>query len=738
MRRVALVQNQSEMRHNAYSDAREFFNTLTDVPELGCGTTLFTADNIRTLASELELNRFDAVVLGSNALQDRAIHAAFGEPGLIEALDRHLARDRGLICFHQLNFARSDDPTLRFLPSSLGTVTARRLDVAHGDIAVAPGAEGHVALLYPYEIDIEELNAFVKDHSQLAGTYWHAWSQFDAANWDVLVEDPRDDRLALLLVCRRAQVVLCAQPLDWQQHERLVLNLVVYATQGPPSTAVIRRDDRSDAGLDFIEGWLGGERFPYRTYHANRLDALRERVKSGVHTTVLLQPGLDLPDLEPDTKDVLVDGMLRSTLRVVGFGEPVEGVQRLWTAGEQFESITWLHWARALAIDELRNHGRTDGSFLATVETLEALEALGAIVPPAIPEDQLEQLANRVLERISDVTHDDSYDRTFAATCGLLRLRHGRDDTGAERTARWLRDRLGDKVGAHELPAYATFARLGRLRDDERARLAERLAENQKPKTELEALQLLDVALAADADESLPRLVHHVVEQKDDGGRWVDLSTTAGAIVSLLEARGRVDLEDERADFDAALLQATIYVRSAADEEQPFPWDNKASTSLRCLLALVRYNRTLDVPVIDAIEVVRRGDRFARQRAASDAAGAVLTDLRQSHEQLANQLKTTRQEARRARDLRVQRNRRSLILCVVAYLALFLLIGAATHDDPRTPASLHTLLNDTFGAYTELHLAMLALLGGVVVAMHDAFGIGPRAGPGDDASGDAA
>jgi len=51
---IALIQNQSEMVHYGYADARPL------IKELNYETELYTADNIDALATALNRNQYDA------------------------------------------------------------------------------------------------------------------------------------------------------------------------------------------------------------------------------------------------------------------------------------------------------------------------------------------------------------------------------------------------------------------------------------------------------------------------------------------------------------------------------------------------------------------------------------------------------------------------------------------------------------------------------------------------------
>jgi hypothetical protein len=100
---VALVQNQSEMAHYGYADARIILD------ELGYRTLLYTAANVAQLRDAVLETRLDAIVLASNALNDKTIRAELVDSHFTKVLGEYLRAGHGLLSLHQLGVAQSTD-----------------------------------------------------------------------------------------------------------------------------------------------------------------------------------------------------------------------------------------------------------------------------------------------------------------------------------------------------------------------------------------------------------------------------------------------------------------------------------------------------------------------------------------------------------------------------------------------------------------------------------------------------
>src|SRR3954467_10458388 len=126
---VALVQNQSEMAHYGYADARPLLEDYE--------YRLFTGDNIPQLAGLLARREVDALVLGSNALNDREILDELCNPRFADHLKGFLGSGRGFLSFMQLGLAMRAGPALSVLPNPLGDVLPKVPPA--GDTALTSG-----------------------------------------------------------------------------------------------------------------------------------------------------------------------------------------------------------------------------------------------------------------------------------------------------------------------------------------------------------------------------------------------------------------------------------------------------------------------------------------------------------------------------------------------------------------------------------------------------------------------
>ena len=174
MFRIALIQNQSEMAHYGYADARPV------IVDFGYYVTLYTADNVDTLSSALARDQFDAVVFGSNALNDKTIRAETKREEFRAAFREWLQKGRGFLCLHQLRLATLEDATLGFLPPPLDLISAvvrpPTEKSADGTVDYGPTAYDHILLLYPHEVIPKVVQQNAVSFRSLPGLYWHSWT----------------------------------------------------------------------------------------------------------------------------------------------------------------------------------------------------------------------------------------------------------------------------------------------------------------------------------------------------------------------------------------------------------------------------------------------------------------------------------------------------------------------------------------------------------------------------------
>src|SRR5260370_30617528 len=101
------------MAHYGYADARPLLDRYP------YPYRLFTGDNIAELSTAMDRCQVDAVILGSNALNDRDILRTVQTHEFANCLAKFLDTGRGLLGLQQLGLAMRKGPTLSFLPAPL-------------------------------------------------------------------------------------------------------------------------------------------------------------------------------------------------------------------------------------------------------------------------------------------------------------------------------------------------------------------------------------------------------------------------------------------------------------------------------------------------------------------------------------------------------------------------------------------------------------------------------------------
>jgi hypothetical protein len=717
---IALVQNQSEMAHYGYADARPLLE--------GYQYRLFTGDNVAELPTLLSRRQVDAVVLGSNALNDKVIMRTLCNPGFAGQLGDFMAAGRGFLCMHQMGLAMRKGPTLDVLPEPLGRVLPTVLppeDTAmSGRLAVGSGAASHVALNYPRVIDPDEVCAGGRDFPSLPGVYWHYWDRVDLSDWDQLIVDPSGPtERALVLAAKQSapwRVVISALPLDWQKQVSLFRNLLTYAVEGRHNVATLS-DGRPSGPFEYLRESLVVLRVPFGEYVLpDDLAALDRNVQHGIHSTLLIAPGLQLRDLPEPILGTVGVAVQEGMLRVLDIGPGAYGIRGVHVVSREVRPRRLLQSTELQIQGELRT-GYIDDSFWSHVETLQTLDEL--------PDRTVDYAG--MLEPAWAITRnhdrDGSYDEIFGPTCAYywFRARYlGAGSAEAQQTAAWLRRAL-PRYDSHERAlAYIMFASHDQLQpeeEEELVRVVRGLDVSQLSETDLVLYLRAVLAVSKRTDLVTPLALALVGRQRD--GAWVDLTTTAIAANLLLDAHEVLSGDEGRADVrrqieSSALDAIVVILRVLAQSEampgsRAYPWDGKASTTTKCLQAWMKFDALQDLPVYDILENLRRSSESATQMASNWTALEVLRETNEENVGLRGELagavdreQQATRSLRRADDRVRWRNGALAAAAVALYVLVTMVIGLATSKE----RSLGTALLDGFVKGWGFHLAFISLV----------------------------
>jgi hypothetical protein len=678
---VALVQNQSEMLHYSYADLRPMLSPRY-------AYQLFTGDKIDSLPRVLSTRQVDALVLGSNALNDKDILAALCSDSFSKLLGDFVDSGRGVLSFQQLGLAKRAGPKMTVLPEPFGRVLPVALQ--QGDDALSsaglqfgPGMGGHVALTYPDAVDTEQAKKWAGTFASLPGVYWHYWDDVDLVDWDPLLVDPHGGR-ALVLASKQSasgRVVLSALPLDWQQNQPLLSNLLAYVIEGHHHLATLQPADDAES-LGYLLESLQARRVALRSYTAGRdEDVLARNIGAGIHSTVLIAPGLPREELPEGLVRTMQQAVLAGRLRVMEIGADGFGVRSLSVLSRELRPLRILELTELQIQSELRI-GYIDDSFWSHVETLQTLAAM----PNRVVDYGRLQDAAFAVTRNHD--RNGSYDDIFGATCAYYWLRAtylGADSPEACASERWLRAKLPQYGATEHALACWTFAGLGRQDATDTEKLCTIVAAlSPAAESETALMQYLRALVAVNGPVSmLAPLAEELIKRQRDG-LWLDLTTTASATNVLLDCHRRLSGTDATsmiARIEAATLAAVVVIlrelarSEASPKYHPYEWDGKARTTTKCLQAWLKFEELQDLPVYDLVENIDRSGDSAQQSIAHRTALTVLQTTNEQNAKLKTQARD--QEALLRRAVRtVQLGSSAVILLLLAvYVLVILCVG---------------------------------------------------------------
>jgi hypothetical protein len=463
---------------------------------------------------------------------------------------------------------------------------------------------------------------------------------------------------------------------------------------------------------------LKNNRFSYKHYlipneESNFVETIRKKFHSIVVATTDSYASLSLP-----VKELLNDSIKKGLVKLLEVSNDyfmVRGRER-----------DMLHNLREieLEIQSELGHGFIDDSFWSTVESLQVLKRL--------PESQISLGSNILryaLERASDHDINGSYDEVFGASCALLWLRAtflNVEDSLTRKTANWIKDNI-DKYEQRE-QALALMQLLqsgfsafnGTEAGDEKSLLRIINSINTSGRdsnlSEINALMYLQVANLLKDIPSVKKFVRYICHKQSETGLWVDISTTASAVVALLDARLIVadDISVVRI-IDNSLFQAIISIQNARIKSaaKARPWDSKASTNLKCLEALLRFESLIELPVTEIVESLKTYANGSIGLTTLSGSLNVLTetqnelnDCKNTNKQLETELSRMEQKKHTFNRLKLLIWIESLIIPTIIYIfILFIMFNLSP-----IYSDFGKFLLDQIG----MHIAYLALVAAVI------------------------
>lgn len=698
MYRIALIQNESEMMRYSWADTRPMIESLSYQYDG------YTTENIEELFPKLTTNRYDAIVIASNACNDRTVR---------QSLDRHqadiesfLRLGKGLLVSFQMKMPNF--PYYEFVPEEFRVSAKSRLALGEhpkdGELVIGQGLEGHTILRFPIELDIEKTKRRALTNNLVEGIYWIYLEPHHPENYTILLEDNSTTPARALLAVSREdypfRIAISALAMDWQKMDELWQNTLRYVVEGRPSIAIITKSGQAGFDFRYLLSSLEINKLPYAEYSFTKIDTAN--IPLDVHEMYLLDPAWRENEIDEFVNNVLP--LVKSgQARVFYFGENTQGLYVSHTLSNVREyqviarnALTWL----VSQFPESSDKGYWDGSFWATVDVLTTLHEFG--VP-------IERFKDKVLNAIKKHDIKGSYDEVLGASCAMLEVYDmflGRTDPKTLRSLDWIQERVHGKTLFERATAYEVFAWLGIDIPEEHLQSFknEVMSNLRSLRNEFMLYRygstLLSCGFINEAEQVALQL--NTLQNKHSG-RWVNISNTAAIADFLIELQSNI--RNPRSEIDDMIFRGIQYLRSTYTPAH-FSWGLDVGATAKSLKALRNFEEKISFPVDFIQSVIQIGEIRARDFTAIDVAAKINAQLQNEMKELTNENQELENNIVKQSKQSYFSTRLASILTVVVVLALIyglLFIQYLSENDRLEAAS------DAVTAFTSRSLLITAV-----------------------------
>lgn len=428
MYKVAVILNESEILRSGYARVTPKLKKLSHLSYYAFDS--FTVVNIVSLFQNgtHNVHNYDSLVITTNATSDVAVHEALKKNK--NEIKKFLSDGKGLFIASQkkLSTVSSSDSTVsgltEFLPSYYEFSTIERpseeRDSGMGFIAIEDTTPNHILLSYPEKVTAKTIsdkctrNEF-RRHFYRSHLKWRTIGAYQP----VLVDNQTDrtENRSLLITSQspknQERVVVSTVVIDWEFHEELLTNILVYVTEGPPRVAFIKKRDLNDGDYNFILSSARLSKVPHVVYED--MDSIPKEMIN-VHTNYIFSPGWpeqNILDFSRRSDQLLTSNSIRAKpyRRIYYFRRSDDLL--LLTHHSTFSTIDLLVSRSISWLEEKFEDHMWGRSFWITYDVLFMMASLKV---------DLSVFITPILEDMRKHYKDGSYDGVMGATCGLLEL----------------------------------------------------------------------------------------------------------------------------------------------------------------------------------------------------------------------------------------------------------------------------------------------------------------------------
>lgn len=696
MYKVAVILNESEILRSGYARVTAKLKKLARLSSYTFDS--YTVVNIASLFQDKAhgLHEYDGLVITTNATSDVSSHEVLRNNK--DEISKFIDNGKGLFITSQkkLSTISSSDPAVRgltqFLPLYYEFCTIERpaaeRDSGAGHIAFEGGTPNHLLLDYPEKITtamVEERCARNEFRRHFYRS--HLIPKTIGAYQPVLVDNLTDEvRARVLLMASQSpqnqeRIVVSTVAIDWEFHEELLTNILVYITEGPPRVAFIKTPDLNDGDYDFLLSSARLLKIPHIVYED--MESIPKELLD-VHNSYIFSPGWPEQEIlafsrRQDNPSKSWTTLTKPYRRIYYFQRP--GDFLVLTHHSTFSTIDLLLNGSVSWLVESFDNRMWGRSFWITHDVLFMMDSLGV---------EMGGFISPVLEDIRKHYKDGSYDAVMGVTCGLLELIvllqksdlprcrvAGFGEDATKEIYRWIisnveSQSLDDKRNAlttiscialdlrevvtdPECYSVRTMSDVleGILRDvDQIDMTAEEMSE-------VELCRFIKACLlrGSNVANRISKLLNGLSHRQETSGAWANVGRTAHVLVFLLESFDALQVATQSTDtmrrFEHIIHNGVLFLRSRYNWDHA-NWNDDLQATAKATHAISLFNKRYaystqefldalkdDAHVIYSANLIRAlGDKLGTTRNQAAAALAEISSLKQDNKRAASIMRT--------------------------------------------------------------------------------------------------
>ncbi len=545
------------------------------------------------------------------------------DPKFKQFFEEFLDRGKGCVILHQMRLADNGrigtGGAYDFLPAVYKEVTAikREEKPVEGDMKGSEKTFTHPIFQVPKTVDLQRMKEI---SIQKRGIYWHYLQNVDPSIWDVLLFDESDHySFRPLFITTKDnnshRIIISCLNTDWQKHNELFENMISYAIDGKSQTAIIQDTSVNNTSFEFLLTVLQSNNQKFKLYKKEEFQDFKKNIEQGNHQIVFIGPFEESShSMANEIEDFLTPYSVNGQLKMISVKKGRHQLNEVVINGREKTSVSTLHDLELKVQNEIKEEGFIDQSFWNTVESLRALDSMkdkvfSSFFDPLTIETILEHCSSHIYE-------DGSYDFAFSPTVAFLWLKHtyyGPDHHLTKNTMDWIREHLPLEETREKVMALSMFLEIGAGTDLDRGQLIELISpENQDNLSEIQVSYLLRASILLKDIECIKFYVNWLENLLAENKIWKDLSIYATLIELLLDSMEVLQASEEYTEPVEEIIEKLMFsfildIQNAyklRKHEWMYPWENKATTSLKCTSALLRFEDLLDLPVSEVAQSI--------------------------------------------------------------------------------------------------------------------------------------